>query len=69
MLFCGMSFAADSGWIDMLRGSNLSGWTRIAIPPHKPVNEKQCDLNHPFAFIAAVAVVPRFGSIRWPQVV
>ena len=41
MLFCGMSFAAEPGWIDMLPGTNVSGWTRIAIPPDKPVSEKQ----------------------------
>ena len=34
------SFAAQ-GWIDMLPGPNVSGWTRIAIPPTHPVNEKQ----------------------------
>ena len=30
-----------AGWIDMLPGPNVSGWTRIAIPPDKPVSEKQ----------------------------
>jgi hypothetical protein len=33
--------AADTGWIDMLPGPNVAGWTRIAIPPDKPVSEKQ----------------------------
>src|SRR5271165_5477764 len=36
--------AADddaAGWVDMLPGPNVSGWTRIAIPPSKPVSEKQ----------------------------
>lgn len=33
--------AADPGWIDMLPGPNLAGWTRIAIPPTKPVSDKQ----------------------------
>jgi hypothetical protein len=37
-LCCG---AADPGWIDMLPGPNVAGWTRIAIPPSKPVSEKQ----------------------------
>ena len=36
-----LSLAADAGWIDMLPGPNVSGWTRIAIPPSKPVSEKQ----------------------------
>ena len=40
MLFSGISVAAD-GWIDMLPGPNVSGWTRVAIPPDKPVSEKQ----------------------------
>ena len=31
--------AAD--WIDMLPGPNVSGWTRFAIPPDKPVNPEQ----------------------------
>lgn len=33
--------AADAGWIDMLPGPHLAGWTRIGIPPSKPVSEKQ----------------------------
>lgn len=37
--FSGLAFSAD--WIDMLPGPNVAGWTRIAIPPDKPVNEKQ----------------------------
>jgi hypothetical protein len=36
-----VAIAADSGWIDMLPGPNVSGWTRIAIPPDKPVSDKQ----------------------------
>jgi hypothetical protein len=36
-----LSLAADPGWIDMLPGPNVSGWTRVAIPPSKPVSEKQ----------------------------
>jgi hypothetical protein len=41
LAFCSvLSFGAD-GWIDMLPAPDLSGWTRIAIPPNKPVNEKQ----------------------------
>ena len=40
-LLSGGLFAADPGWIDMLPGPNLSGWTRIAIPPDKPVSAKQ----------------------------
>ena len=36
-----ISFAADTGWIDMLPGPNVAGWTRIAIPPGKPVSDKQ----------------------------
>jgi hypothetical protein len=40
-LFTSVLWAADTGWIDMLPGPNVSGWTRIAIPPNKPVNEKQ----------------------------
>lgn len=40
-LLCGVAIAADTGWIDMLPGPNMSGWTRIAIPPDKPVSEKQ----------------------------
>ena len=42
-LFCfaTFSFAADPAWIDMMPGKDLKGWTRIAIPPDKPVSEKQ----------------------------
>jgi hypothetical protein len=36
-----LSMAADAGWVDMLPGPHLSGWTRIGIPPSKPVSEKQ----------------------------
>ncbi|HEY3839519.1 MAG TPA: DUF1080 domain-containing protein [Bryobacteraceae bacterium] len=41
VLLPGVLSAAGPGWIDMLPGPNVSGWTRIAIPPDKPVNEKQ----------------------------
>jgi hypothetical protein len=36
-----LSLAADTGWIDLMPGADLKGWTRIAIPPDKPVSEKQ----------------------------
>lgn len=36
-----LTLAAEPGWIDMLPGANVSGWTRIAIPPRKPVSDKQ----------------------------
>ena len=41
VFWSGVSFAADAGWIDMLPGPNVAGWTRIAIPPDKPVSDKQ----------------------------
>jgi hypothetical protein len=41
LFFSCVLLAADSGWIDMLPGPNVSGWTRIAIPPDKPVSDKQ----------------------------
>lgn len=33
--------AAGNGWIELLPGPGLNGWTRIAIPPDHPVNPKQ----------------------------
>lgn len=41
--FCAtpLALAADAGWIDMMPNPDLKGWTRIAIPPDKPVSEKQ----------------------------
>lgn len=30
----------DAGWRDILPGPSLNGWTRIAIPPDKPVDAK-----------------------------
>lgn len=42
LLFCTVSVAAAAdGWIEMLPAAKVAGWTRIAIPPDKPVSEKQ----------------------------
>jgi hypothetical protein len=41
LAFSCVSIAAGDRWIDMLPGPSISGWTRIAIPPDKPVSQKQ----------------------------
>jgi hypothetical protein len=40
-LLTATSVLAADGWIDMLPAPDMSGWTRIAIPPNKPVNPTQ----------------------------